>query len=40
MKHVKHTKLIALVLTLAMMITGISFGDVMTAQAAGTNNVI
>lgn len=40
MKHVKHTKLIALVLTLAMMITGISFGDVTTAQAALTYELI
>ena len=34
MKQNLKTKLIALVLTLAMMITGISFGDTMTANAA------
>jgi len=34
MKQNLKTKLIALVLTLALAITGVSFGDVMTAQAA------
>lgn len=34
MKHAKHTKLIALVLTLAIMITGIGIGDTVTANTA------